>query len=102
MPNIWVSGHMGSPHTCVWNQFAIRNMDESIEWFDSELELLKALDTDKLTDEGKIAYNLIKKDLPKKDFWYKKLWNINLPDVDMGYAVLVYVDEKFHVESYFL
>lgn len=29
MPNIWVSGHMGAPYACVWNQFAIRDIEES-------------------------------------------------------------------------
>ena len=23
-PNIWLSGHMGAPYTCVWNEFTIR------------------------------------------------------------------------------
>ena len=27
MPDIWISGHMGAPYTCAWNQFTVRDMD---------------------------------------------------------------------------
>jgi predicted phosphodiesterase len=46
MPNFWLSGHMGAPFTCVWNQFAIREMNESLAWFDSQLEKINALSID--------------------------------------------------------
>lgn len=41
-----------------------------------------------VTDEAQLAYELIRREIPRKDFWYKKLWNINLPDAKDGYAVL--------------
>ena len=37
MPNFWISGHMGAPYTCIWNQFTIREMNESLEWFESQI-----------------------------------------------------------------
>jgi len=99
MPNIWISGHMGAPYTCVWNQFTIRDMDESLKWLESGMPALDALPIERLTPEAKIAYDLIKREIPRKEFWFKKLWNVNLPDVKYGYAILVCSDGKFFLES---
>lgn len=30
MPDIWISGYIGAPYTCVWNQFAIREINDSV------------------------------------------------------------------------
>jgi predicted phosphodiesterase len=100
MPNFWLSGHMGAPFTCVWNQFAIREMNESLAWFDSQLERINALSVDNISPEAKLAYDLIKRDIPRDEFWYKKLWNINLPDVKDGYAVLNCENGRFSVETF--
>jgi len=99
MPNIWISGHMGAPYACVWNQFTIREIDESLEWLASQMIALDALPVERLTPEARIAYELIKRDIPRDEFWFKKLWNVNLPDAKDGYAVLVYSDGKFFLES---
>jgi len=100
MPNFWLSGHMGAPYACIWNQFTIREMDESLAWFNSQLDRLDALSLDKLTPEAKLAYDLIKRDIPREEFWFKRLWNINLPDAKDGYAILNYESGRFYVESY--
>lgn len=100
MPTFWISGHMGAPYTCIWNQFAIREMDDALEWFDSQLPRLDDLPLNYLTPEAKLAYDLIKKEIPREEFWFKKLWNINLPDLKDGYAVLVCSGGKFFVETY--
>ena len=99
MPNIWISGHMGAPYACVWNQFTIRSMEESLLWFDSQLEAVNALILERLTPEAKIAYDLIKRDIPRSDDWFKKLWNVNLPDAKDGYAILTFVDGYFYLET---
>ena len=99
MPNFWISGHMGAPYTCIWNQFTIHEMDESLEWFNSQLTKLDDLPVDNLTAEAKLAYELIKRAIQRDEFWFKKMWNINLPDVKDGYAVLNYLGEKFYLES---
>ncbi|HVV69023.1 MAG TPA: metallophosphoesterase [Gammaproteobacteria bacterium] len=99
MPDIWVSGHMGAPYTCVWNEFTVRNMNESLFWLNSALEKLPTLAEEYLTPEAKLAYDVIKREIPRKDFWFKKLWYVNLPDAKNGYAILTYYDEKFFVEG---
>lgn len=99
MPNIWISGHMGAPYTCVWNQFTIRDMDESLYWLNSAIEKLPVLPEEYLTPEAKLAYDLIKREIPHKDFWFKKLWYVNLPDAKEGHAILTYQNGKFFVEG---
>lgn len=99
MPDIWISGHMGAPYTCVWNEFTIRDVDESISWLNSALEKLPEFPEERLTPEAKLACDILKREIPRKDFWFKKLWYVNLPDAKDGYAILKYYDEKFFVES---
>ncbi len=100
MPNFWISGHMGAPYNCVWNQFTIREIDESIEWFNSQLKELDALPLHNMTPEAQIADDLIKREIKREAYWFKNLWNINLPDVKDGYSVINYVKGRFYVESY--
>jgi predicted phosphodiesterase len=101
MPNLWISGHMGAPYTCVWNQFTIREMNETITWLQTENSLLDELTkSDLLTEEASLAIEIIKRDIPRKDFWFKKMWNLNLPDAKDGYAILNYDDGRFSLETY--
>ena len=100
MPNLWISGHMGAPFTNVWNQFTIREMDESLKWLESDMEIIDALPIKQLTPEAKIAYDIIKRDIPREDFWFRKMWNINLPDAKDGYAILIFEGGKFFLETY--
>lgn len=101
MPNFWISGHMGAPYTCVWNQFTIREMNESLDWMQVETSFIDGqLKLGRLTEEVMIAYDLIKCMIPKKDYWFKKMWNINLPDAKDGYAILNYDDGRFSLETY--
>ncbi len=100
MPKFWISGHMGAPYTCVWNQFTIREMDESIAWFDSQLDRLDALQLDNATTEAKLAYDLIKCEIQRDEYWFRRLWNINVPDAKDGYAVLNYDKGRFYIDTY--
>lgn len=56
--------------------------------------------SDLLTEEASLAIEIIKRDIPRKDFWFKKMWNLNLPDAKDGYAVLNYDDGRFSLETY--
>lgn len=98
MPKYCISGHMGAPYTCVWNQFTIREIDESLQWFDSELDKLEALPTDHITPEARVAYDLIKKKIVPDQQWYRNLWNINLPDAKDGFAILRLEGGRFRLE----
>lgn len=101
MPNLWISGHMGAPYACVWNQFTIREMNESLNWLQAKIDLFEEQHKLRLiSDEAAKAIEIIKRDIPRKDFWFKKMWNINLPDAKDGYAVLNYADGRFALETY--
>ncbi len=101
MPNFWISGHMGAPFTCVWNQFTVREINEALDWFQVESDVIEEqFKLGLLTEESMTAYELIKRTIPKKDYWFKKMWNINLPDAKNGYAILNYDDGRFSLETY--
>ncbi|ADG25714.1 TPA: metallophosphoesterase [Legionella pneumophila] len=101
MPNFWISGHMGAPFTCTWNQFTIRDMNESLNWFETDVEFIEEqYQQGKLTEEASLAYELIKQPLAVDDSWFKRMWNINLPDVQDGHALLVIKDGVFSLETY--
>lgn len=101
MPNIWISGHMGAPYTCVWNQFTIRELNEAMDHYEMEIDFIERyIQEGHATEEIIIAYELIKRPIPRKDFWFKRLWNINLPDVKDGYAVLIFDDGRFSLETF--
>lgn len=99
MPNFWISGHMGAPYTCVWNQFTIREMDESLSWLRNNIHLVDEYKPDCISDEAMLACELIKREIPKKDYWFKRMWNINLPDAKDGYAILNYDQGRFSLET---
>ncbi|WP_131793991.1 metallophosphoesterase family protein [Fluoribacter gormanii] len=101
MPNFWISGHMGAPFTCTWNQFTIRDMNESLNWFETDIEFIEEqYQQGKLTEEASLAYELIKRPLAGDDSWFKRMWNINLPDVQDGHALLIVKDGVFSLETY--
>lgn len=101
MPTFWISGHMGAPFTCTWNQFTIREMNESLDWLETDIGLIEEqYQQGRPTEEAALAYELIKKPILKEDTWYKKLWNINLPDAKDGHALLIVKDGKFSLETY--
>ena len=101
MPNFWISGHMGAPFTCTWNQFTIHEMNEALDWLETDLEFIEQQYVrGHLTEEAALAYDLIKQIIPRKDFWFKKLWNINLPDVKDGHALLIVENGRFSLETY--
>jgi predicted phosphodiesterase len=101
MPNFWISGHMGAPFACVWNQFTIHEMDEALNWLHTDTSFIEEqYKSGRLSEESILAYDIIKQDIPKKDDWFKKMWNINLPDVKDGYAILIVEDGRFSLETY--
>ncbi|MBI4356416.1 MAG: metallophosphoesterase [Gammaproteobacteria bacterium] len=98
MPNFWVSGHMGAPYTCVWNQFTIREMEKSLQWLNTEVDFIeKENQAGRLSSEAALAYGLIKQPPPKG--WSKQLWNINLPDIKDGHALLIFDGGKFSLKT---
>lgn len=101
MPNFWLSGHMGAPYTCVWNQFTIHEMDEALAWLQADSSFIEEYyKAGLLSEEAAIAYELVKQPISKSDSWFKKIWNINLPDMKDGYAILNIEGTKFSLETY--
>lgn len=101
MPNFWISGHMGAPFACTWNQFTIREMHESLEWLEVNVDFIEEqYQKGNLSEEAVLAYELIKQPIVKDDVWFKKMWNINLPDVKDGYALLSVENSMFSLETH--
>lgn len=101
MPNFWISGHMGAPFTCTWNQFTIHEMNEALLWLQTDIDFIEEqFKQGRLSEEAVLAYDLIKQVIPRKDFWFKKLWNINLPDAKDGHALLIVEKDRFSLETY--
>lgn len=92
---------MGAPFTCVWNQFTIHEMDKALNWLQTDTNFIEEqYKSGHLSEESILAYDLIKRDIPKKDDWFKKIWNMNLPDAKDGHAVLTVEDGEFSLETY--
>lgn len=102
LPNIWLSGHMGAPYHCVWNEFTIREFHETKRLLESTKEILGDLSQyeNLLSEEAKIAYELLHKELPPENQWYKKSWYINLTDAKDGYAVLIINNGEYSLETF--
>ena len=57
MPNFWISGHMGAPFTCIWNQFTIHEMNESMNWLQTDIDFIEAqYQHGYLSEEALLAY----------------------------------------------
>ncbi len=98
MPNFWISGHMGAPYACVWNQFTIRKIDESLSWLETDKNAIEqAYQSGGLSNEAIIAYDLLKQ--PLSEYWLKKLWNFNLPDINQGHALLILNEGRFALQT---
>lgn len=98
-PDLWVSGHMGAPYSCLWNPFAVRNEKEQALWLSQNLFELSGIQ-ECLSEEAKIAYDLLQKPLPSLENWYKKQWYLNLTDASDGYAVLNIDKGRFALQTY--
>lgn len=101
LPNIWISGHMGAPYHCVWNEFTIREFHETKQLLETAINSLNEFSQHErlLTDEAKIAYELLKKELPQENQWFKKTWYINLTDAKDGYALMHVENGAFGLET---
>lgn len=64
------------------------------------MEIIDSFSEKQLTTEAKIAYDIIKRDIPREDFWLRKMWNVNLPDAKDGYAILTFSDGRFFLETH--
>ena len=95
-----ISGHMGAPMCMVWNPFAISSEEESQKRLEDGLESVKRIyanATSPGVDSAEQAFSFLAQ-LPNETvnvgrraqspLWYRKMTHINLPDADVGYAVI--------------
>ena len=97
MPTFWISGHMGAPFACVWNQFTIRELNEALNWFNVDISIIEEqFNKGLLSEEALIAFEVIKRDIPKKDYWFKKCGILIylMLKMDMRYSIMM--TEGFH------
>jgi len=94
-PNLWLSGHMGPPYPCLWNPYTVRDEEEQKQWLSQELAA-----PEKMSEDAKLAFDLIKKPLPSIDQWYRKQWYLNLPDAGDGYAILTCKDRHLSLQTH--
>ena len=85
-----ISGHMGSPLGCVWDDFAVR------EPADAQARLARA---------AAALPESLRARLPAPSFddgrapWYRGTFHINLPDAPDGHAVLSLEDGRLRLET---
>ncbi len=109
--NFTVSGHMGAPYPMVWNPFAVRSVEEASQTLRRGiLEIKKACLEARGSETAKVehAFSVIDK-IPETEArlgrgvkvprWYCKMTHINLPDADVGYAVMELTDEGAEVRT---
>ena len=111
--DLTVSGHMGSPWTAVWEEFAVRNPVESGRRLeDAQAALAAALASPLPEDPGlrervELARSILAaRTEPVADErgaamprWYRGCFHVNLPDVPDGYAVLTESDGRLSLET---
>ena len=98
--NFTVNGHMGAPYPMVWNPFAVRSVEEASRRLqqgisETKRSCLEAKGSD--TSQVEQAFSVIDR-IPETEArlgrgvkvprWYCKMTHINLPDADVGYAVM--------------
>jgi predicted phosphodiesterase len=111
--DLTVSGHMGSPWTAVWEEFAVRDPEASgRRLLDAQAALAPVLAAPLPEDpllRGKVeqARSLFASlPEPVRDErgatmprWYRGCFHVNLPDVPDGYAVVTAADGRLSLET---
>lgn len=88
--DLTVSGHMGSPYGCVWDDFAVREPAEAEERLAAAAAVLPERVRARLpvppSGEGRAR-------------WYRGTFHVNLPDAPDGYAVLALEGGRLRLET---
>lgn len=88
--DLTVSGHMGSPYGCVWDDFAVRGDAEA------EARLASAVAT--LPEELR-ARLPVPSSGEGRARWYRGTFHVNLPDAPDGHAVVELKDGRLRLET---
>lgn len=88
--DLTVSGHMGSPYGCVWDEFAIREPAEAEARLAAAAaafpEVLRQRLPVPASEEGKAR-------------WYRGTFHVNIPDAPDGYAVVELQEGRLRLET---
>jgi predicted phosphodiesterase len=109
-----VSGHMGSPYCNVWNEFTVREPEDSRVWVDGHREALEQA-AEKYRDRHPELQQTIERGLDallhepavpeikrrygSEPAWYRGIHHVNLPDAPDGYALLENRDGHLALET---
>lgn len=109
-----VSGHMGSPYCNVWNEFTVREPEDSRLWWESRREVLEQAaeryrdrhpELQQTVDRGLDALlrepyvQEIKRRYQGEPPWYRGIFHVNLPDARDGFALLEDRDGHLALET---
>ncbi len=107
-----VSGHMGAPSSMVWNPFAVRSVEEATDRLQrgvlkTKRSCLEAPESDPAWVEQ--VFSVIGS-LPEGNVrlgrgvkvprWYSRMTHVNLPDADVGYAVLDLTETRTTIRTF--
>lgn len=88
--DLTVSGHMGSPYGCVWDDFAVREPAEA------EARLAAAASTLPEALKQRLPVPALEEG---KARWYRGTFHVNLPDAPEGHAVLNLQEGRVRLET---
>jgi predicted phosphodiesterase len=89
--DVTISGHMGSPYACVWDDFTVRELDEAKRRLSAAADVLP----DDLRSRLRPPNGA-----DERARWYRGTFNVNLPDIPDGHAVLELLDGRVRLETY--
>ena len=105
-----LSGHMGAPHTMVWNEFAIREPEEAQRRFHDEIEAICSLVREHGVSPGQLQTDFLEtlRNLTseqaafarghQRPHWFLDMHYVNLPDAHVGYALLEESGGRLRIE----
>jgi predicted phosphodiesterase len=107
-----ISGHMGPPFSMCWNEFAIREPEESTRRLEQSVAEVCA-QSEQLDQTARESASRLKACLVRcqqetismgrglsAPRWYRDMFCVNLPDWNAGHAVLAVEQGSIHLETY--
>lgn len=112
-----VSGHMAPPVCMTWNEFAIRELPESVRWLSTGTDAIRdiwqdikpGLESDSFLDALEHGMRMVES-LPQQNArdvesglpprWYRDMFFVSLPDADVGYALLTETDGRVRLDAH--
>lgn len=97
--NFTISGHMGTPHCNIWNEFTVRDIEDSKNWIKRKLDELLKLEKFKDKLENSMLFKAFNEN-DNNPLWHRNFFNINLPDFGNGYAILEMMEDQLNLNTF--